>query len=331
MNTTETHEIDTVTLGQAGPRVARLALGCMGFGGMYGPVDEAEGVATIQEALDAGINLVDTGDFYGMGQSEAIVGRALKGRRDKAVLSVKFGAMRGPDGQWLGYDARPVAIKNFLAYSLKRLGVEAVDIYRPARLDPAVPLEDVMGTLKDLVAAGYIKHIGLSELGAARVAEAAAIHPVTDLQIEYSLASRRPEETLFPTLRRLGVSATLYGVLSRGLLSGSQPAAHGDFRAHLPRFSGDAGRHNREVVARFSALAAQHGLRPVDLALGWVLARQPGFVALVGVKNRTQLAGLRDAVAAPLAPALCDAVERVVAFEGDRYAAEQMRHLDSER
>ena len=217
---------DPVALGKAGPRVFPLALGCrgMGAGSFYGDADEAEGIATIRAAIDHGVNLIDTGDFYAMGKNELLVGKALAGGwRDRAVVSVKFGGLRGPDGALLGYDARPAATKNFLAHSLSRLGVDHIDIDRPARLDPAVPIEDTIGAIADLVKGGYVRYIGLSEVGPETIRRAARVHPVCDLQIEYSLISRGPEAAIFPTLRELGVAATAYGVLSRGLLTGSRP------------------------------------------------------------------------------------------------------------
>src|SRR5580693_3439161 len=231
-------------LGSAGPAVFPLALGCMGMSGMYGGTDESESIATIHAALERGVTLIDTGDFYGMGHNELLVGRAVAGRRDRVQLSVKFGALRGPDGAWLGVDTRPVAVKTFAAYSLKRLGVDVIDIYRPARLDPAVPIEDTIGAVADLVKAGYVRYAGPSEVGAETIRRAHRVHPIVDLQIEYSLASRRPEAAIFPVLAELGISATLYGVLSRGLLGGSKPGGPGDSRGHLPRFSGEAGERN---------------------------------------------------------------------------------------
>ena len=212
-------------LGAQGPQVSALALGCMGMSGMYGPADEAESIATIHAALDAGITLLDTGDFYGTGHNEMLIGRALRGRRDQALVSVKFGAMRAPGGAWVGVDARPAAVKNFAAYSLTRLGLDHIDIYRPARLDPAVPIEDTIGAITELIAAGYVRAIGLSEVGPETIRRAHAVHPITDLQIEYSLISRGPETGIFSLLRELGIGVTAYGVLSRGLLSGSKPAS----------------------------------------------------------------------------------------------------------
>src|SRR6266481_9584243 len=207
----------------------------MGAGSWYGDSYEAESIATIHEAIERGVNILDTGDFYGMGRNELLVGKALKGRRDKVLLSVKFGAFRGPDGEFLGLDARPAATKNALAHSLSRLGVDYIDIYRPARLDPNVPIEDTVGAIADMVKAGYVRFIGLSELSAESVRRAARVHPICDVQLEYGLVSRGVEK-IIPTLRELGIAMTAYGVLSRGLLAGAKPKGPGDTRAHFPRF-----------------------------------------------------------------------------------------------
>jgi aryl-alcohol dehydrogenase-like predicted oxidoreductase len=269
-----------------------------------------------------------------MGHNELLVGRAIVGRRARVQLSVKFGGLRGPDGSWMGFDARPAAVKNFAAYSLKRLGVEVIDIYRPARLDPAVPIEETVGAIADLVKAGYVHHVGLSEVGVETIRRAHAVHPIVDLQIEYALASRGPEAKVFPVLAELGISATLYGVLSRGLLAGSKPKGAGDFRAHLPRFSGAHREQNEAVVVALQRFAAERGLSPGQLAIAWVLARQPAFVPVVGIKTQAQLDDALGAVDQPLSKEDLAALEALVpagAVAGDRYSAEQMRHLDSER
>ena len=321
-------------LGATGPEVFPLGLGCMGMSGVYGATDDAESVATIQAALDAGVNLIDTGDFYAMGHNELLVGRALAGRRDKAVVSVKFGALRAPDGAFIGIDTRPAAVKNFAAYSLRRLGVDVIDIYRPARLDPRVPIEETVGAIADLIKGGYVRYIGLSEVGAETVARAAKVHPIVDLQIEYSLISRGPEARIFPALAELGVSATLYGVFSRGLLSGRRPTGKGDMRAFLPRFSGDNQRRNDAVVAAVARFAADRNLTVGQLALSWVLARQPRLVPLIGAKTRAQLTDALAALDRPLSPSDAAALESLVpadAVAGSRYTADQMAHLDSER
>ena len=337
--TTSTHS--AVTLGSGGPRIFPLALGCMGMGAgsFYGNADEAEGIATIRAAIDAGVNLIDTGDFYSSGKNELLVGKALAGDwRDRAVISVKFGALRGPDGSVLGYDARPAATKNFLAHSLSRLGVDHIDIYRPARLDPAVPIEETIGAIADLVKAGYVRHIGLSEVGPETIRRAARVHPICDLQIEYSLVSRGPEAAIFPTLRELGIATTAYGVLSRGLLTGSRPTGAQDFRSHLPRFSGDNAQKNQALSQRLARLAADKGAKPAHLAIAWVRARAAAqgvtIVPTLGSRTRAQLA---DALAALDLTLTADDVAQLEAtvpageVAGTRYGASQMGMLDSER
>jgi aryl-alcohol dehydrogenase-like predicted oxidoreductase len=306
----------------------------MGMSGMYGPSDDGESVATIHAALDRGVTLFDTGDFYGMGHNEMLLGRALKGRRDQAVLSVKFGALRGPDGSWIGVDARPVAVKNFLAHTLTRLGVDHVDVYRPARLDPNVPVEETVGAIADLVKAGYVRAVGLSEVGAKTVRRAHAVHPVADLQIEYSLLSRGPEERIFPALTELGVGVTAYGVLSRGLLSGSKPQGKSDFRAYLPRFTGENRERNERLVAALAAVAKEKGITPSQLAIAWALAKGRHVVPVVGARTRAQLAdslGALDVVLTSEDVARLEAAVPASAVAGTRYDAHQMRILDSEK
>lgn len=301
---------------------------------MYGPADEAESIATIHAALDRGVTLLDTGDFYGAGHNELLIGRALRDRRDRALLSVKFGALRGPDGSWLGADARPAAVKNFLAYSLTRLGVDHVDVYRPARLDPAVPIEDTVGAIADLVKAGYVRGIGLSEVGPETIRRAHAVHPIRDLQIEYSLVSRGPEAGTFPLLTELGIGVTAYGVLSRGLLAGSRPAGAGDFRAYLPRFQGDNRASNDRLVSALNAVAAAKGVRPSQLAIAWVLAKGDRIVPVIGARTRAQLEESLQAVEIALAPeelATLEATVPAAQVAGTRYDEHQMRVLDSER
>ncbi|MFP2932931.1 aldo/keto reductase [Pyxidicoccus sp. 3LG] len=320
-----------VKLGSTGPEVFPLGLGCMGMSGMYGATDDAESIRTLQTAIDRGVTLLDTGDFYGMGHNEMLVGRAIAGRRERVQLSVKFGALRGPDGSFIGIDTRPAAVKNFVAYSLKRLGVDVIDIYRPARLDPTVPIEETIGAISDLVKAGYVRHIGLSEMGAETIRRAHRVHPIVDLQIEYSVASRAPEANIFPVLSELGISATLYGVFSRGLLTGSKPKGPGDFRAHLPRFTGENLQKNEDAVSALQRFARERQLTPGQLAIAWVLARQPGFVPVVGAKTVAQLDDALGALERPLSKDDVSALEKLVSVSGERYGAEQMRHLDSER
>ncbi len=321
-------------LGSNGPSVFPLALGCMGMSGMYGYSDEKESIATIHAALDAGVTLLDTGDFYGMGHNEMLVGRALKDRRGEALLSVKFGALRAPDGAWIGYDARPAAVKNFLAHSLSRLGVDHVDIYRPARLDPNVPIEDTIGAIADMVKAGFVRYAGLSEVGSETIRRAHAVHPIADLQIEYSLISRSPEAAIFPSLDELGIGVTAYGVLSRGLLSGSAPTAPNDLRAHLPRFTGENLHRNRKLVETLAALAAEKGQRPSQLAIAWVLAKGKYIVPVIGARTRSQLKESLAAVSIDLTPEELARIEEAIpasGVAGTRYGEQQMGMLDSER
>jgi aryl-alcohol dehydrogenase-like predicted oxidoreductase len=317
-----------------GLQVFPMALGCMGMSGMYGEADESESIATIHAALDAGVTLLDTGDFYGAGHNEMLIGRALKGRRDEALLSVKFGALRSPDGGWGGFDGRPAAVKNFATYSLKRLGVEHIDIYRPSRLDPSVPIEDTIGAIADLIQAGYVRHAGLSEVGADTIRRAHAVSPISDLQIEYAVISRGPEARIFPVLEELGIGVTAYGVLSRGLLSGSKPAARGDFRAHLPRFSGENFQRNEKVVEDLKGLAAEKGITPAQLAIAWVLAKGRRIVPVIGARTRKQLSESLAAVRVRLSAAELTRIEERItpaAVAGTRYDERQMRMLDSER
>ncbi len=321
-------------LGKNGPEISPIGLGCMGMSGAYGKTDDEVSVRTIQAAIDKGVNLLDTGDFYGMGHNELLVRRAIAGRRDKVTLSVKFGAMRTPDGAFVGFDARPAAVKSFAAYSLQRLGVEVIDVYRPARLDPSVPVEDTIGAIADLIQAGYVKHVGLSEVGADTIRRAHAVSPVADLQIEYSIADRNPEARIFPVLDELGISATLYGVYSRGLLTGGKPGGKDDYRSHLPRFNGDHASTNADMVSAFSAFAKERGMSPAQLALAWVLAKQPRFVPIPGAKTEAQLVDALGALDKKLSPADLASLEEKFPkgmVSGDRYGAEQMKALDSER
>ena len=320
-------------LGANGPAVFPIALGCMGMSGMYGAADETESIATIHAALDTGINLIDTGDFYGSGHNEMLIGRALKGRRYQALLSVKFGALRTPGGGWTGVDGRPVAVKNFAAYSLARLGVDHIDVYRLSRLDPTVPIEDTLGAIADLVREGYVRYIGLSEVGPDTIRRAAAAHPISDLQIEYSLVSRGPETAIFPALRELGISATVYGVLSRGLLSSSVPSAN-DFRAHLPRFSGANYERNRKLVQKLGDAAKDKGVTAAQLAIAWVLAQGGFIIPVLGSRTRAQLKEALDALSIELTPADLATLQQAIppeAVAGTRYDARQMAMLDSEK
>jgi aryl-alcohol dehydrogenase-like predicted oxidoreductase len=316
-----------------------LGLGCMGMSDLYGPADEAESVATIHAAMDAGVTLLDTGDFYGMGHNEMLIREALRSRnRDQVAISVKFGALRDADGGWHGTDGRPVAVKNFLAYTLRRLGTDHVDVYRPARVDPDVPIEDTVGAIAELVQAGHVRHIGLSEAGAETIRRAASVHPISDLQIEYSLLSRGIEEEILPVCRELGIGVTAYGVLSRGLLSGhwskDRRLAGRDFRGISPRFSGDNLRHNLTLVEALRAVAEAKGVTVAQLAIAWVLSRGDDIVPLVGARRRDRLAEALGATDVGLTADDLARIETAVppgAAAGDRYAAHAMAELDSER
>jgi aryl-alcohol dehydrogenase-like predicted oxidoreductase len=339
MTTTATAPLRTTRrLGTTGPTVTALGLGLMGMSDLYGPADESESLATIRAALDAGVTLLDTGDFYGMGHNELLLREALTGRRrEDAVVSVKFGVLRDPGGGWNGVDTRPVAIKNALAFTLRRLGTDYVDIYRPARLDPTVPVEETVGALADLVAQGYVRHIGLSEVGPETLRRAHAVHPISDLQIEYSLVSRGIEDTILPTARELGVGVTAYGVLSRGLLSGHwtpERSSGRDFRAHLPRFTGENLERNLALVESLRQVADRLGATVAQVAVAWALSRGEDIVPLVGARRRDRLAESLRATSLTLSAADLAAIELAVpagAASGTRYDAAQMGMLDSER
>jgi aryl-alcohol dehydrogenase-like predicted oxidoreductase len=325
-------------LGSTGPVVSALGLGCMGMSGMYGPAERDESIATIHAALDAGITLLDTGDFYGMGHNEMLIGEALRGRaRDSFQVSVKFGALRDAAGGWSGYDARPAAVKNFLAYTLRRLDLAYIDIYRPARLDPAVPIEETVGAIADMVQAGYVRHIGLSEVGSGTIRRAVSVHPICDLQIEYSLISRGIEDAILPTCRELGIGITAYGVLSRGLISGHwRTDAHkpGDFRVHSPRFQGENAERNLTLVEALRVIANVKGVSVAQIAIDWVAAQGDDIVPLVGARRRAQLDEALGALDVTLTVADLAAIEQAVpkgAAAGERYVAAQMAMLDSER
>jgi aryl-alcohol dehydrogenase-like predicted oxidoreductase len=319
--------------------VSAVGLGCMGMSGTYGVADRDESIATIHAALEAGLTLLDTGDFYGMGHNELLIAEALAGRRrDEVLISVKFGAQRGPDASWLGYDARPAAVKTACAYSLQRLRTDHIDIYRPARLDHNVPIEETVGAIAELVQAGYVRHIGLSEVGAETIRRAAAVHPISDLQIEYSLISRGIERAILPTCRELGIGITAYGVLSRGLISGHYRAdaepQGGDIRGRMPRFQGENLRHNLALVDELRALAEAKNATVAQIAFAWVLSRGEDIVPLVGARRRDQLAEALSALELELTPGDLERIEQAIppdAAAGDRYGAPQMADLDSER
>ncbi|WP_350277506.1 aldo/keto reductase [Kribbella sp. HUAS MG21] len=321
--------------------VSALGLGALGMSDLYGPADEQESIATLHAAFEAGVTLVDTGDFYGSGHNELLIGRALAGRRrEDVVLSVKFGARRGPDGSFLaaGYDVSPAAVLDRLAYTLRRLGTDYVDIYRPSRFNPEIPVEDTVGALAELRTAGYIRAIGLSEAGADTVRRAAAVAPINDLQIEYSLLSRGPERSIIPVLRELGIGLTAYGVLSRGLLSGHWDAGRrltaGDFRAISPRFQGDNLAANLRLVAALGRVAERLGASTAQVAIAWVAAQGDDVVPLVGARTRDRLDESLGAAGLVLDADTLREIETAVpagAAAGDRYPPQAMAALDSER
>jgi aryl-alcohol dehydrogenase-like predicted oxidoreductase len=326
--------MQTRTLGTTGPAVSALGLGAMGMSGVYGPTDRAESIATVHAALEAGVTLIDTGDFYAMGHNELLLAEALRGRdRDSYTLSVKFGMLRGPGHEFGGPDCRPEAVKNFLAYSLTRLGTDHIDIYRPGRLDPAVPIEETVGAIKEMIDAGYVRHVGLSEVNAATIRRAHAVHPVADLQIEYSLISRAVEADILPTLRELGIGLTAYGVLSRGLISGhwtADRAAPGDSRAFNPRFSSGNVEHNLALVEALRRVAEAKGCTVAQLAIAWVAAQGEQIVPLVGARTRERLAEALPATELKITADDLAEIEEAVppnAARGDRYPAAFMSGL----
>ena len=331
--------LKTRTLGNNGPTVSALGLGAMGMSDFYGPADRVESVATLKAALDEGITLLDTGDFYGSGHNEILVGEAIRGcRRDEVVISVKFGALRDPQGNFTGVDLRPVAIRNFLAYSLKRLNTDYIDVYRPARMPPGTDVEEVVRTLADLVKAGYIRHIGLSEIGAKTLRRAVAVHPIVDLQIEYSLASRDIEPEILPTARELGVGITAYGVLSRGLLSGhwssNRAVTASDFRARSPRFQGANLEKNLRLVEAIRAVAQRKGITVAQAAIAWVLSRGEDILPLIGARTRERLDEALGAAEITLTGPDLDELARALPAEavaGARYPEHSLPDLDSER
>lgn len=325
-------------LGRNGPLVSRLGLGCMGMSDFYGPADRAESIATIHAALEAGISLFDTGDFYGMGHNELLLAEALKGKRDKAFIAVKFGAMRDPAGGFIGFDGRPQAVKNFLTYTLRRLGTDHIDLYQPARIDPAVPVEDTVGAIAEMVEAGYVRHIGLSEAGAGTLRRAHAVHPIAWLQIEYSLFSRGIEDRILPTARDLGIAISAYGVLSRGLLSGhwtkERSARGNDMRSHFPRFEAQNVEANMALVKALQPIAEDKGVTVAQLGIAWVLAQGTDIVPLIGARRPDQLSESLTALSLTLDDGDMERIARVVpadAVAGDRYGVHQAALLDSEK
>jgi aryl-alcohol dehydrogenase-like predicted oxidoreductase len=325
-------------LGSTGPETSTLGLGCMGMSDFYGPANREESIATIHAALEAGITLLDTGDFYGMGHNELLIAEALAAHpREQVQISVKFGALRDPRGGWAGYDSRPQAVRNFLTYSLRRLNVDYIDIYRPARLDPAVPIEDTVGAIAELIKAGYVRQVGLSEVGAATLRRASAVHAISDLQIEYSLISRGIEAEILPVCRELGIGITAYGVLSRGLISGhwsKERMDEGDFRAMSPRFQGGNLEHNLRLVEQLRTLASDMGCTVAQVAIAWVAAQGADIISLVGARRRDRLSESLGALSVHLSDEQLQSLTAATpadAVAGSRYPAAQLAHLDSEK
>jgi aryl-alcohol dehydrogenase-like predicted oxidoreductase len=326
-------------LGNTGPTVSALGLGCMGMSDLYGPADRQEGIATIRTALDAGITLLDTADYYGMGHNELLIGEAIQGRRrEDVLLSVRFGALRGPDGEWLGLDGRPASVKAYCAYSLRRLGTDYIDIYLPARLDPGVPIEDTVGAIAELVEAGYVRYIGLSEVGAETLHRASAVQSICNLQIEYSVLSRGIEAKILPACRELGIGITAYGVLARGLMSGhwtrDRQAGPSDFRTEGPRFLGENLEYNLRLVEVLRQIANIKDASVAQIAIAWTLARGDDIVPLIGARRREHLDEALGALRLKLSPEDVEVIDRAIppgAVHGERYAPAQMDWLDSER
>ncbi len=330
--------METTTLGRGGPVVSRAGLGLMSMSGIYGQADDQESIATIRAAIDAGITLLDTGDFYGMGHNELLLRDALRGsgiQRDSVFIQVKFGGQRDPSGAFVGHDASPAMVKSSLAYTLTRLGTEYVDLYQPARLDPEVPIEDTVGAVAEMIQAGYVRYLGLSEMGADTIRRAHAVYPVSELQIEYSLMSRGIERSILPAVRELGISITAYGILSRGLLSsGTAQLAANDPRARFPRFRSENHARNLELLAALEKIAAAREVTAAQLAIAWVASRGDDIIPLIGTKRRDRLDEALRALDLTLSTDELAAIEAAVpadAVAGDRYDAAQLTMLDSER
>jgi aryl-alcohol dehydrogenase-like predicted oxidoreductase len=326
-------------LGNTGRTVSAIGLGLMGMSAFYGAADRKESIRTIHQAMDDGVTIFDTGDFYGMGANELLLGEALQGRkREDAFISVKFGAQRSPDGAFIGYDARPQALKSFLSYSLVRLGVDYIDLYQPARVDKNVPIEETVGAIAEMIEKGYVRHVGLSEAGSDTLRRASAVHAIAWLQIEYSILSRGIEDSVMKTARELDIAINPYGVLSRGLLSGTwsaeRSAGDGGFRGMMPRFSGENLEHNLDLVEHLRRIANDKRITVAQLAIAWVLAQGKDIVPLIGARSRGQLNDALAALNVSLAPEDLARIEAAVpkgSAAGDRYASVHMKDLDSEQ
>ncbi len=324
------------TLGPDEFKVSSIGLGAMGMSDLYGKADEAQSIATIHRALDLGVNLIDTGDFYGMGHNEMLVGRAIKGRRDQAALTVKFGALRDPASGWMGVEGRAPLVKTFLAYSLKRLGVDYIDGYFPARINPQIPIEETVGAIAEMVQAGYVRHIGLSEVNPEQVRRAQAVHLISFVEIEYSLWTRDIEPELLPLLRELRIGVLAYSPLSRGFLSGTirtpDDFAPNDWRRQAPRFQGENFKKNLELVDRVREIAGRKGITPAQLALAWVHSKGVDIVPIVGTTKVARLEENVRAMDVRLTPEDIAEIESAVpaqAVAGTRYMDAQMAHVYS--
>ncbi|HEV3455587.1 MAG TPA: aldo/keto reductase [Thermoanaerobaculia bacterium] len=325
----------TRKLGRGGLEVSAVGLGCMGMSEFYGPSDEAASIATLHRALDLGATFWDTSDMYGQGHNERLVGRALAGRRDEVVLATKFGVLRGADGSFTGFDGRPEYVRAACDGSLARLGVDHIDLYYQHRVDAKVPIEETVGAMADLVAAGKVRHLGLSEAGATTLRRAAAVHPIAALQSEYSLWTRDVEAEILPTCRVLGIGFVAYSPLGRGFLSGRiqtlDHLAPNDYRRGSPRFQGENLDRNQQLVARLTALAAAKGATPAQLALAWLLAQGRDVVPIPGTRSVARLA---ENLAATTVALSADDVARIDhelpagLAAGERYPAAAMVHID---
>lgn len=324
--------IDHRRLGTAGPIATSPGLGAMSMSGAYGPTSDAEGIAAIHTYLDAGGTLIDTGDFYGAGHNEMLIGRALSQRsRDDVILSVKFGAVLSPDGSFIGFDSRPDAIRNSLAYSLRRLGADHVDVYRPARLDPNIPIEETVGAIAELVEAGYVRSIGLSEVSAETIRRAATVAPISDLQIEYSLLTRSIESNgILAACRELGIGITAYGALAKGLFAGKT----GGNRAMFPRFQGENLEHNETIISALGSVASAKGITLPQLAIAWIAAQGEDIVPVVGSRTVQQVRATLSSTEVELSSVDLAEIDEVLSrteVRGDRYPSALMAQLDSER